>query len=74
MEDNFNKPERGSKTGLYQIENAEGDKVDFPAESFPQADALVRMGGKWIKSIEEWRADQLAKKATKAETSDKKGK
>lgn len=74
MEEQFNKPEQGSKTGLYQIENAEGELVDFPAESHPQADALVRMGGKLIKSIEDWRADQIVKKSVKPESPDKKGK
>ncbi len=84
MEDQFNKPERGSKVGLYHLPNATGEMVEMPAESHPQADAIVRMGGVWIKSIEDWRSDQLAKKAKEVEEktsekveesqSDKKGK
>lgn len=84
MEEQLNKPERGNKVGLYHLPNAENEMVEMPAESHPQADAIVRMGGVWIKSIEEWRADQINKKIeadkkvkeveTTSSDSDKKGK
>lgn len=84
MEEQLNKPERGNKVGLYHLPNAENEMVEMPAESHPQADAIVRMGGVWIKSIEEWRADQINKKieadkkvkevVSTSSDSDKKGK
>lgn len=81
MEEKFNKPERGGMPGVYKITNLEGETVELIAEVHPQADAYIRMGAKYVKSIEDWRAEQLTKRAEElkakeqlAETSDKKGK
>lgn len=83
MDNQFNKPERGGKPGVYEIENAEGEKVRLYAETHPHADAFIRMQAKYVMSIEEWRAEELkkrqeeikAKESPKTETaSDKKGK
>lgn len=62
MENNFNKPERGGKPGLYEIEDVNGQKVELVAESHPQADAYIRMNAKFVMGIEEWREKELAKR------------
>lgn len=76
MEERLNKPERGGKPGVYEIENLENEKVELIADSHPMADAYIRMGAKFVKPIEEWRAEQIEKRQEKlqAKASDKKGK
>lgn len=64
-EELYNKPERGGKPGVYQIENAEGEKVHIVADSHPMADAYIRMGAAYVSTIEEWRAKKIAERAAR---------
>lgn len=73
MSKTISEPEVGNKPGVYEIENAEGEKKQLVAQNFPQADAFVRMGAKYIATLNEWKDIQLSKlKAEKPASSDKK--
>lgn len=77
MKEEFNKPERGGKPGVYQIENAEGEKVNLIADNHPMADAYIRMEATYVMTLEEWYEQELSKKAERVKakaSSDKKGK
>ena len=61
MNKNINSPEQGAKPGVYEIENAEGEKVRLVAQNFPQADAFVRMKAEYVMTLEDWRDGQVKK-------------
>ena len=68
---NFNKAERGGKPGVYQIENMEGEKVNMVADVHAMADAYIRMNAKYIKTIEEWRKQNIVDKTVRSQTETK---
>lgn len=79
MDNNINKPERGNRPGVYEAENLEGERIELIADSYPMADAYVHMGLRYLRSIEEWRSEQIEKRAKEieakqAKSGDKKGK
>ncbi len=64
-------PERGNLKGVYVITDLDGNEQELVAESFPQADAYVRMQATYKMSISEWRERELQKKLKEVEKAKK---